>query len=167
MPSKLTYGTSLFVIGVGLTETNAQEFLLKIGGKTDGKDTISAPRDCGDNNVYLQPENADSLSQTMNLTNTGNGYTIVAGDQRGNCSRKFMSVAGNCGQTYIDWYSRNDGSGRQLWNLISAGNGQLNFAITKGRENCDRNMISTRAVWDRVDLWKNDDNSGRQKIRIV
>jgi hypothetical protein len=24
MPSKLTYGTSLFVIGAGLTETNAQ-----------------------------------------------------------------------------------------------------------------------------------------------
>jgi hypothetical protein len=102
----------------------------------------------------------------MTLTNTGSGYTIVAGDQRGSCPRKFMSVGGGCGQTYIDWYHRDDNSGRQRWNFTNVGNGQYNVAIRNGRNNCDRNMISTRSVWDRVDLWRNDDNSGRQKVRL-
>lgn len=116
MPAKLTYGAALFLMGASLIEkTAAQEnghFKVKIGGKTDGRDTISASSNCNDNKVYLQSEDANGWVQDMELVKKQNGFNVIASGERASCNNKFLSVGKACFQNSIDWYSKDDNSGR-------------------------------------------------------
>jgi len=78
-----------------------------------------------------------------------------------NCERKHLSVGGDCGQTYVDLWTQDDNSGRQQWEVKRVAGQENAYTLTVGgRSSCPRIHLSTRDVWDRVDLWldKSDNN---------
>lgn len=78
-----------------------------------------------------------------------------------NCPRKFLSVGAGCGQNYVDFWTQDDGSGRQHWTVEAVPGKQNTYSFTVGGRNCNRVHLSTRDNWDRVDLWKQKNNNNQ------
>ena len=136
-------------------------------GKTDGKTHLGFNSNNCNNRNWLGQPGANQKNQNFAFTPVAgkeNTYNIVS--RRGNCNRNYLSVASGCGQTYVDSWHRDDNSGRQQWTVENAGNGGYTITVG-GRNGCDRDMLSTRSVWNRADLWKENDNSGRQVWSIA
>jgi hypothetical protein len=131
-------------------------------GKTDSLTGLSWNHGSCDNNQRLSnpADNGDQFSHEWNMVPVSgkvNTYNIVGKDN--SCGRKFLSVGSGCNQTYVDLWNRDDNSGRQQWTIVQVA-GTNGFTLTVGGRNCDRVHLSTRDVWDRVDLWNatNDNN---------
>jgi len=77
-----------------------------------------------------------------------------------NCDRKFLSVAEWCGYAYVDLWNRDDNSGRQQWTFSKVAGQDSAYTVSVGGRDCPKKHLSTRDVWDRVDLWdaKGDNN---------
>jgi len=137
-------------------------------GKTDDKNALAADRRCNQHTAFLtNPSNLDNSFfgdwKMVAVNGKANTYNVIVTEKRdsgNNCNRKFLSVNDGCGSTYVDLWMRDDNSGRQHWKIkkVAGQNGAYTFTV--GGRNCDRVHLSTRDVWDRVDLWsaRNDNN---------
>lgn len=138
-------------------------------GKTDGKTLLTAKtNDCNNNNWLVEPDTVNNNNmytgnwRFVPVDGKANTFNIIAGDDR-KCDRRYLSVASGCGQTYVDVWTHDDNSGRQQW-TVKRVHGQENvYTLTVGgRYECDRVHLSTRAVWNRADLWKSIDEGNKQ-----
>jgi hypothetical protein len=71
--------------------------------------------------------------------------------------KKYLSCTSN-GQT-VDLFDKDDGSGRQRWQLID-----FQIKVAGGTNN--RQFLSCTPNGLTVDLWDNDDGSGRQRWQL-
>jgi hypothetical protein len=132
---------------------------------------LSAHRLCNKHAAFLSAE-ADLDAQFFpdwelkSVAGKANTFNIIISEKRGfeqqGCDRKYLSVAAGCGQTYVDLWKQDDGSGRQQWTIrkVPGQEGKYTFTVG-GRDNCPRVYLSTRDVWNRVDLWKSRDNDNQ------
>lgn len=130
-------------------------------GKTDNNTLLSATPDCGNNDALLSPFDSLSMVNKWTVTKvqgTRNQFTI---QNTRNCNRTFLSVAGGCGQTFVDLWTNDDGSGKQRWTAKPVDGKEDTYTFTVGGRNCGRIHLSTRDVWDRVDLWSAIDNDNQ------
>lgn len=90
-----------------------------------------------------------------------NTFNIVM-KSKTECRKKYLSVGGECDQHYVDMWYKDDGSGRQQWtaNHVPGFPGRITFTAG-GRSGCDRVHLSTKDVWNRVDLWSSTDDDNQ------
>lgn len=131
-------------------------------GKLDNLVELSAANRCNDQQAYLSAVDDDrnehgwKMAAVQGKTNT---FTIQS--QR-DCNRQYLSVGGGCGQTYVDFNNRDDNSGKQHWTMKKNDKKEGTYTFTVGgRDRCDKVHLSTRAEWDRVDLWSTKDNDSQ------
>ncbi len=83
----------------------------------------------------------------------------------------YLSVASDCNKYYVDRFGSNDNSGRQIWTFekITGSPDLYRIKITKGRDNCSRNMLSVSSSCDNNDLTlvAKDTDSGREIFQIT
>jgi len=75
-------------------------------------------------------------------------------------SRRYLSACVSAFGTHCDLHDRDDGSGRQRWELIDQG-GYYHIKIKEGQG--EKKFLSTHESGNPVDLYDRDDGSGRQK----
>jgi hypothetical protein len=70
----------------------------------------------------------------------------------------------DCDSHFVDRWTSNDNSGRQVWtlSLIDGFSDKFNIIITNGRPSCTNAFLSVRSDGSLVDLFYTDDGSGRQ-----
>jgi len=83
--------------------------------------------------------------------------------------RKYLSS--NFHGTKVDLWISQDRSGRQLWRLVKGYGDWYNIKITNGVSRSgvalERGYLSCTHNGKKVDIWKEDDESGRQRWKIV
>ena len=101
-------------------------------------------------------------------------YTIRAQDGPDNpVQDRYLSCGASASNTYVDLWHCDDGSGRQQWGLESVNlNGNMVYRIynERGRPQDARRYLSCQrgpADNGKVDLWFDDDGSGRQLWWVV
>jgi hypothetical protein len=133
-------------------------------GKTDGKSLLAWNNKSCDNRQHLVSEDVERDNFSADWTAVAvegevNTYNLIA--QGNTCDRKFLSVSGNCGHTYVDLWNRDDNTGNQRFTIVATEvEGRFTFRSV-GRDNCHRRFFSTRDVWDRIDLWSATDNNNQ------
>ncbi|KAL3150709.1 hypothetical protein ABBQ32_000496 [Trebouxia sp. C0010 RCD-2024] len=102
------------------------------------------------------------LTQSSDLA-AGTTYNIQSKGRLGSCW-SYLSIP-KCGDgDTADLYTKDDGSGRQQWQLVSAGGNNLFYLVLKnGRSGCTNWLSGQPCPENRVSAWYTDDSSGRQK----
>jgi hypothetical protein len=122
-------------------------------GKTDGLNELTAENNCGNNDAFLD-ENMEFNRQhgwrAVPVAGKLNTFNLISNR---NCDRKFLSVAEWCGYAYVDLWNRDDNSGRQQWTFTKVAGQDKAYTVSVGGRACPKKHLSTRDVWDRVDLW--------------
>lgn len=134
-----------------------------VRGRLDARTYVSSYFNCANNLMHLvNPDRQPDFETRWRFTQVRpDHYTIEAIGRRETCQRRFVSVSGNCGQNYIDLWTQNDNSGRQIWNVEKNANGTFTFKVSGGRNNCPRNTFSVGNRSNNPDLWLHNDNSGK------
>ncbi|CAM0136248.1 unnamed protein product [Umbelopsis sp. WA50703] len=94
-------------------------------------------------------------------------YEVTIGGGRSGCNQYLSSAS--CGSDLVDMYSADDGSGRQRWtfNLLSGKTNVYNIEVSGGRSGCNTFLSSASCGSNLVDLYSEDDGSGRQEWLVV
>nr|GAT61417.1 predicted protein [Mycena chlorophos] len=97
---------------------------------------------------------------------TSKTYRITVGGRSG-CNN-ILSVA-SCGSNLVDLYSEDDGSGRQHFTLqpVSGLTNVYNILVAGGREGCNLFLSTASCGSNLVDLYNEDDGSGRQRWMLT
>ncbi|KAJ2955031.1 hypothetical protein NQZ79_g8897 [Umbelopsis isabellina] len=123
---------------------------------------------CLAGNIVQMFSNDDGSGQqhfTFRLVpNKTNVYNILPNGRSG-CN-DFLSTA-SCGLNLVDLYDGDDGSGRQQWTALPVPNttNHFNFLIGNGRNGCNDYLSTANCTnsSNLVDMFGNDDGSGRQR----
>lgn len=99
---------------------------IESAGKTDGRTFLSAGKLCNQNTAFLAAaKDLDTEKfadwRVVPVEGKVNTYNFVISEKRGQeqtgCDRRYLSVGGGCGQTYVDLWNQDDKSGRQQWTI--------------------------------------------------
>lgn len=128
-------------------------------GKTDNRIELAADLKCNDENAYLDERvqfKREHGWKFVPVPGKLNTFNIVSNR---NCEKKFLSVNGSCGKTYVDLWFKDNGNGLQQWYIKKVEGKENAYTFTVGGRLCPKIFLSTRKTWDRVDLWssKNQD----------
>jgi hypothetical protein len=166
MARTATYGSILALLNAQMASAAGAiedgRYQVTVNGKEGSKDTISAWNVCGVTDAYLNDRDSIAYSQKLHFKKNGDGFNIIAEDYRTVCSKKYLTVSRGCGNTKVTWAKADDDSGRQIWHVKKNGDG-YNLTIKDGRD-CDRNMLSTKGDWNKLELVEEDEGKGFQRF---
>lgn len=97
-------------------------------------------------------------------------YNIQNAGGRDGCNQ-YLSTTSSCNSNLVDMYDRDDGSGRQRWEIQPVPNKPNTYTIriAGGRAGlfssllCNNYLSTASCGSNLVDLYSNDDGSGRQQ----
>jgi len=118
----------------------------------------------GNHNLYMHRCHSGTNQQFW--FNTGSLLKIKGG-VRGN--RRYMMWWSNGAMTFL-WPKRNPWRNRQTLRFMKTGNDWYNIMATncvyRGHYSVDNSYLSANSAGTKVDLWRRDDGSGRQRWKV-
>lgn len=129
-------------------------------GKLDGRDHLSFQKDGCHPRTFVTRDKTEKRAygfKMIPIADKPGVYNIVA-QRSENCKRIYLSAASCFCQNYVDFWDRDDGSGRQQWAVVAVGDRYVIRAF--GRD--ARAYLSTDKFGEQLHLWTENDNSGRQ-----
>jgi hypothetical protein len=135
-------------------------------GLTSNRSLLSCTAD--GTKVDLWPNDDGSGRQEWNFVPVaGTEYYNIIVNGGVSTNRTYLSCTSD--GTVVDLWSSDDGSGRQRWRVIPVDNSSTCstylIRVSEGVSS-DRRDLSCTADGTKVDLWPNDDGSGRQRWQI-
>lgn len=98
-----------------------------------------------------------TYTQKMKLVKTNGGYNIIA--QGNEDCRNYLSVSGSCDSSSVDWWKKDDGNGRQVWQFLKKGGEKDKYVVKNKGRSCPDKWLGFKDGGDgAMTLFKGDDN---------